>query len=218
MIFFRLFVVLAVSLVTSEGYSQNNFMLKVELDSLYHIDQSYREIMMSQPKKDLLAKAENLSSEEVDQRIFDKMNEIDSSNIKRVKKIIAQMGYPGKSLVGEPTNEAAWHVIQHSKNIEQFFPLIKSAGQKKELPFKLVALMNDRLLVNQGKEQLYGTQARCDNPPIESKNRHPDCYVWPIKDADHVNKRRKKAGFTDTVEENAKRLGIVYERRSLPKK
>lgn len=51
MIFFRLFVVLAVSLVTSEGYSQNNFMLKVELDSLYHIDQLYREIMMSQPKK-----------------------------------------------------------------------------------------------------------------------------------------------------------------------
>ncbi|AUD04109.1 DUF6624 domain-containing protein [Spirosoma pollinicola] len=215
----RFFTVLVLSLVTSISYSQTSAKLKLELDSIYRIDQLYREIMMSQPKKDSLAKAENLSAQGVQQLIFDKMNEIDSSNSKRVRQIIHQVGYPGKSLVGEPTNEAAWYVIQHSKNINQFFPLIEEAGQKKELPFKLVAMMQDRLFVNQGKEQLYGTQARCDNPPAGSVgNQQPDCYIWPIRDAAGVNERRKQAGFGDTVEENAKRLGITYTRRSLSNK
>ena len=34
--------------------------------------------------------------------------------------------------------------------------------------------------------------------------------VWPIKDVKNVNKRRKQAGFENTVEENAKRLGAEY--------
>lgn len=108
--------------ITCQSYSQNLPKLKLELDSIYRIDQLYREIMMNQPKKDFLAKAETLSPQGVQQLIFDKMNQIDSSTIKRVKQIIQQVGYPGKSLVGEPTNEAAWHVIQHSKNIDQFSP------------------------------------------------------------------------------------------------
>lgn len=215
----RLVIALVFSFTTFISYSQNIPKLKLELDSIYRIDQLYREILMNPPKKDSLAKAENLSTQGVQQLIFDKMNAIDSSNIERVKQIIHQVGYPGKSLVGEPTNEAAWNVIQHSKNIGQFFPLIEDAGKKKELPFKLVAMMQDRWLVNQGKEQLYGTQARCDNPSAGSAgNQQPDCYIWPIKDADGVNERRKHAGFADTVEENAKRLGIAYKRRTLPNK
>lgn len=215
--FSRLYIALLISLTSSVGYSQTMPSLKIELDSIYRIDQAYREIMMNQQKKDSLAKVENLSSQGVQQRINSKLKEIDSSNIRRVKQIISQLGYPGKSLVGEPTNEAAWYVIQHSNSIDQFFPLVEQAGKNKELPFKLVAMMQDRLLVHQGKEQLYGTQARCDNPPAGSVgNQQPDCYIWPIKDAAQVNKRRQQAGFADTVEENAKRLGIEYKQRSLP--
>jgi len=36
-------------------------------------------------------------------------------------------------------------------------------------------------------------------------------YVWPIKDAAKVNERRKQAGFDQTVEQNAKRLGFDYK-------
>jgi hypothetical protein len=38
-----------------------------------------------------------------------------------------------------------------------------------------------------------------------------ECFVWPIKDPKNVNKRRKKIGFDDTVEENAKRLQTTYK-------
>lgn len=40
-------------------------------------------------------------------------------------------------------------------------------------------------------------------------------YVVPIKDPKNVNKRRKEAGFDNTVEENASRFGIVYKAYTL---
>ena len=48
-----------------------------------------------------------------------------------------------------------------------------------------------------------------NNPKTGKKE--PFEYVLPIKDAKNVNKRRKKAGFDSTVEENAQRLGVVYK-------
>lgn len=209
-----------VFLVTSTiCFAQMNTRLKVELDSIYAADQLYREILAKPLKKDSLAKAEGYNPQEVQNRIVTKMNMIDASNMKRVEVIINQYGYPGKSLVGEPTNEAAWYVIQHSKNIENYFPMVEEAGRKKELPFTLVAKMQDRLLVQEGKEQIYGTQGRCEFPQGSSTtNQKPDCYIWPIADAAHVNERRKQAGFSTTVEENAKSMGMDYQPRSLPKK
>jgi hypothetical protein len=32
-------------------------------------------------------------------------------------------------------------------------------------------------------------------------------FIWPIADPARVNKRRKDAGFPQTVEDNAKRMG-----------
>jgi hypothetical protein len=218
MIAFRFLLVL-VSLLTLSAYGQVNYQLKVELDSIYRVDQLYRDVADSPQKKDSLIKANHFSQQELDQYIFQKMSVIDSSNLKRVKHIVNQYGYPGTTLVGSPTDEAAWYVIQHSNDIALYFPLIEQAGHRKELPFKLVATMQDRLLMRQGKEQLYGTQIRCQQ--VENKQTGKkvlDCYVWPIANATSVNQRRRQAGFDQSVEENAKRLGFSYEVRTLPKK
>lgn len=134
----------------------------------------------------------------------------DSINIKKIDKIISKYGYPGKSLVGEPENTSAFYVIQHSNKIKNYFPLIKKAGKKNELPKTLVAMMEDRLLVQQGKEQIYGTQGSGFN----TKNGWT-MIIHPIKNPEKVNKLRKKVGFTETVEENAKRLGIDYKVHTL---
>jgi len=46
------------------------------------------------------------------------------------------------------------------------------------------------------------------NPVTGTVEQHS--ITWPIQDPTHVNERRKKAGFDQTVEQNAKRLGIDY--------
>jgi hypothetical protein len=83
---------------------------------------------------------------------------------------------------------------------------MRKAAEEGELPFFRYAMMFDRDLMDQGKEQVYGTQVSCR----KFKNIKDECIVWPIKDPAGVNERRKKAGFTQTVEENAKRLGVEY--------
>jgi hypothetical protein len=73
-------------------------------------------------------------------------------------------------------------------------------------------MMLDRHLMNEGKEQIYGSQGygfAVPNPATGASDFKR--LIWPIKDPAGVNKRRQRAGFDLTVEENAKRLGIPYQ-------
>lgn len=203
----------SVQLLTAQ--TKMNVTLKAQLDSIYAVDQVLRMYFVGETtpaQRDSIEKATGYSKEELRMsNIWNIINYHDSLNMIQVESIIAEYGYPGKSLVGTPTNEAAFYVIQHSPKIFQYFPLIEKAGKRNELSFTLVAKMHDRLLVNQKKEQKYGTQAflkRTINPITgEPESTY---YIWPIKNVKSVNKRRKKAGFSNTVQESAKLMDIDY--------
>jgi len=134
-------------------------------------------------------------------------NSIDSSNLVFVEGVIMKFGYPGRTLVGESTCEAAWNVIQHSSEIDKYIGIIKKAAMEKELPFRLYAMMYDRFLVNHNREQVYGTQVCM----LKLKNGERGWFVYPIKNPGNVNRLRIKAGFEQSVEENAKRLHVEYK-------
>ena len=184
-----------------------NLRLKHELDSLYEVDQRYRAMLFNprlNHRPDSLAAALGVSKEELNSAIMGRMIRTDATNLPRVQAILKQYGYPGKSLVGTPINEAAWHVIQHAPAlIPQYLPMMKTAAEIGELPFRLYATMLDRQLVFENKEQLYGTQAQNYN--------NKEWFIWPIQNPAQVNQRRKQAGFTTTVEEIAARLGVPYK-------
>lgn len=200
-----------------------NEALKKELDDIMKVDQGYRMLFdseITQDKKKQILRDLNIDSDEFEKKRWELVAEHDTLNIKRIESIISQYGYPGKTLVGEPTNHAAWYVIQHSTKIAKYFPLIKEAGEKKEIPFSWVAMMEDRYLMNENKEQIYGTQGKgemtkdTDGTPIFVN------FVWPVKDLKNVNKRRKKAGFDTTFEESIKRMygkDFKYEPYTLEK-
>lgn len=196
------------------GQTEINSNLKRELDSIYSEDQKYRELLFSgilKTKADSVAESYSISTDQLSNYLMNSMIKADSSNSERIERILNQYGYPGKKLVGVPTNEAAFYVIQHSQKIDKYLPVVKKAAEQKELPFRLYALMLDRSRMNQGKEQIYGTQARsfeAFNPQTGKKEFK--MIIWPIQNASTVNRRRKKAGFDQTVEENAKRLGTNY--------
>ncbi|UOG77576.1 hypothetical protein MTX78_24485 (plasmid) [Hymenobacter tibetensis] len=180
--------------------------LKHELDSIYEVDQRYR-AMLFEPRltrnPDSLATALGVSKEALNATIINRMQSADAANMERMHAILKQYGYPGKSLVGAPTNDAAWHVIQHNPaTISTYLPLVKVAAEKGEIPFTRYAMMLDRHLMDGGKEQLYGTQ-------VTSYNGKPP-FVWPIQNPAQVNQRRKQAGFSDTVEKYVTRFGVTY--------
>jgi hypothetical protein len=194
--------------------------LKTELDGIYKSDQILREYLDSTTsdirKMQILNETGYSKSDLENGKVYVVLNKRDSINLIRVEEIITKYGYPGKTLVGEPTNEAAWYVIQHSKKIANYFSIIQEAGSSNEIPFVKVAMMQDRMLMHEGKEQLYGTQVAGENilNTITGKKEFW-YYVWPIQNPKSINELRKDAGFTTTVEEHAKNLGVEYKQYSL---
>lgn len=168
--------------------------LQQALDSILELDQKYRARMHSGDWQD-----------------WGKQMAIDSSNIRFIDSLMAEQGYPGKSLVGEPANKAAWYVIQHSNRIDQFLPQIQAAAEAGELPYRLYAMMLDRSLMQQDKPQLYGTQGMSYfmGTPDEVN------LIWPVEDAANVDARRLEAGFEQTLEAYGKDLfGPEFEYRA----
>lgn len=104
--------------VAAHGQAKLNQRLKRELDSIGIEDQKYRLLFMApmvngaSPKLDSVAKVAMIPAEQVGEYVSQRMVAIDSLNIKRISQLIWQVGYPGKSLVGTPTNEVALDVIQ----------------------------------------------------------------------------------------------------------
>lgn len=200
---------------TASAQTPINQPLKRQLDSVYTEDQRYRELLFSPlltTKADSLAAVYNLPKKDLLDGLMKKLQATDSSNMAAVEAVFQTHGYPGRSLVGTPTNEAAFYVVQHSANIDRYLPLIKKAADENELPFKFYAMMLDRSLMEKGREQVYGTQVMgFETVNATTGKKEFIKVVWPIENAQDVNRRRKEAGFAQTVEENAKRLGVVYK-------
>jgi hypothetical protein len=200
----------------SFSFSQEiNLDLKNELKLILLKDQGFRELLgggISDERKQELLKELSITENdflENERYLFQKN---DSLNLVEVERIIKEYGFPGKSLVGEPENEAAWFVIQHSDKIEEYFPLIKKAGEEGELSLTKVAMMEDRMLTYRGEAQIYGTQGK-GIFKVKNPTKQEDFYyvIWPIKNPDKVNELRKAVGFNSTIEDYAKQLGIVYK-------
>ena len=133
---------------------------------------------------------------------------IDSCNLVQIEKLIAEYGWPGKSFVGASGNQTVFLVIQHAEleTQEKYLPLMQKSVEEGESQMTDFALLQDRVLMRQGKKQIYGSQV------VYGKDGSPEFY--PIDDEKNVNFRRAKIGL-QPIEEYAKFFGIDYK---LPEK
>ena len=128
------------------------------------LDQKYRDtltLLTTPQQANAIAKSLSLSVAQTNDHYWTLQNRIDSLNVIFIELVFEKYGYPGKTLVDTPANETAWYIIQHSPKIHQYISMMKKAAGENELPFRLYAMMLDRDLVNQGKEQVYGSQFMC---------------------------------------------------------
>ena len=212
-------IIILISFTSTLTAQEINLGLKMRLDSIYYKDQVLRKISQpetSKEKKHQILKEFGYSEEEFAKDKWKIISLNDSLNLIDIKEIIENYGYPGNTLVGKPTNKSAWFVIQHSNEIEKYFPIIKNAGKNNEIPLTLVAMMEDRMLMFKGLEQIYDTQGnRSWNINKQTEKKEYVMFIWPIKEPEKVNELRKAIGFTTTIEEYSKLLGINYKIYSL---
>lgn len=109
-------------------------------------------------------------------------------NQKRLFELLDKYGWPVASEVTEYAAAGAALVINHS-NYEtraKYFPMLEEAFKKGEAQPLRYAKMCDRLLVEQGKKQLYGTQIKFENGVR---------VIHPIQDPENVDQRRDEIGL-----------------------
>jgi hypothetical protein len=79
-----------------------------------------------------------------------------------IRKIVTEHGWPGRSLVGPEGAMAAWVLAQHLDEElalqRQCLGLLERAVADGEADAESLAYLADRVLVNEGKPQRYGTQ------------------------------------------------------------
>jgi uncharacterized protein (TIGR02145 family) len=168
---------------TEQRQTSPDSIVKYQLESIGVKDQTLRMVLPEVEKKFGRKTRET-------QYFWSLIHRQDSINEKEVINIIDNHGWLGISRVGEPANQALWLVIQHAplKLQEKYLPYLKESVEKGESPGWHSAFLEDRILMRQGKKQIYGTQSITD--PVSGRT-----DIYPIQDVENVNARREKIGL-----------------------
>ncbi|MCH7905058.1 MAG: hypothetical protein IH944_10905 [Armatimonadetes bacterium] len=173
-------------LVTLHGVDQDkvidrNTLLETELISMSVSDQAVRNRMTKFFQ----------SGEEIPPELAKEVAQVDKANRERLKEIVAEHGWPTYALVGATAAHAAWLLVQHSDRDIEFqkkcLALMEPLVEKNQVGKSDFAYLWDRVAVNGGKKQRYGTQ-------IESKD-----GKWqpkPVEDPKNLDKRRAEVGLS----------------------
>ncbi|MBI5671184.1 MAG: hypothetical protein HZC41_24570 [Chloroflexi bacterium] len=138
------------------------------------------------------------------------MATVHSRNNALMRGIIEQYGWPGRSLVGDDGGEAAWLVVQHAildpELQERCLPLLEAAYKAGEVPGRHLATLTDRVRMQKGEPQIYGSILVGDD--------NGQLIPWTIDDPEQVDKRRAAMGLPPMAEH----LGQSKERVDLETK
>jgi len=128
----------------------------------------------------------------------------DSLNLVRVTAILDSAGWLGVDVLGHKANQALFLVLQHAdaqpKLQEAYLPMMREAVEQDHARASELAMFEDRVAVNNGRLQIYGSQIGW---------RDGKGFVKPLVDEEHVNERRAAVGL-EPLERYTERFGFTW--------
>lgn len=118
--------------------------------------------------------------------LIDTIRKSREENTNDLCAIVKQYGWPTRDLVGDEGARAAFFLLRNSSTSElqrDLLPVIIAAVKKGEITKASFAAYIDRLRLNAGLKQIFGTQATILNDFL---------VLFPITDEAHVDARRKQ--------------------------
>lgn len=157
--------------------------LKKILNQVFEDDQKYRKVSRK------LLDQYGQNSKEV-QEIIEKTAILDKKNLERIEIILEQYGWLSKDIIGFKESEAIFLVIQHASLDTQikYFPIMEKAVELGNARKCDLAMLQDRILVKQGKKQIYGTQ-------LIYNEELGQYVVEPLVYPEKVDERRETVGL-----------------------
>jgi len=156
--------------------------------------------LISMMKKDQKMRKKWAESD-FDMKCFD--FDTNNHNKKRIKEIISDMKeWPKISEYGKEACEAAWVLVQHLEKDdldfrEKALKMMRDLSEN-EVDKKLIAKLEDRNMVMQGRPQIYGTSFEIN---FEKGTTRPHDFLGSLEE---LNKRRQRMGL-DKIESHIKR-------------
>lgn len=171
-----------------------NTALQIELLDRGHRDQAVRD--------SVFGKGTDLDSSDV--RL---MQQVDMENTTWLKELVAREGWPTRAKVGAEAANSAFLILQHAVHDPAFQQMmldtISQAYQRGEVEGQSYALLYDRVTVQSGGKQRYGSQAQIRNHRI---------VFEPIEDSAKVDSLRASVGLPPLAEYR-RALDSVYFRK-----
>lgn len=176
-----------IQLCSSTGAAQNieNKELQMELIKMYINDQSTRGNVLG----DIISKykLEGYKLTDLDAMSIDKINR------DRLKEIIHQFGFPTKQLVGKDAMQGIFLMIQHSDNDREWqkgqLVNIERGVKQGDMDGQSYAYLYDRIKINGGEKQLYGTQFK----NVDQINKTVE--LAETEDIENLDMRRMEVGM-----------------------
>ncbi len=149
------------------------------LDSMAILDQRVQ--------NDLIANKDPQKKDSLSRKEF----EIFGLDCMLAKKIFSAHGFPGYNHVGKQSSFNYWLIIQHCDNDPEFQSLVLDAMKVQVLKGNAsgsnYAYLLDRVKINTGQKQIYGTQVSYDD--------NGNAYPKNFENWDKVDEMRSKAGL-----------------------
>lgn len=175
-------------LAATATLAQTNVALRQELLELRETDQAGR-VRLNEAMQE-----HGPNSPEVF-ALWEEQERVDARNLQRLREIVAEHGWPGIGMTGHDGAATAFLIVQHATHEAQveLLPLIVAAAEAGEADRGHAAMLQDRVLVAQGRPQRYGSQLYSDEATGELK-------LYPIEDEASVDARRAEVGMPPLAE------------------
>jgi hypothetical protein len=165
------------------------------------MNDALREELLAMEAEDRRMRAELMAEGVLGDGYHPRMQAVHDRNAARLTEIIAEHGWPGRSLAGDDGSHAAWFIVQHAiahpALQRRCLLLLREAVQAGEAAKAQIAYLEDRIRYMEGQPQLYGTQYDWDE--------NGELSPHPIEDPASVDERRRSVGL-GTLAENTRRL------------
>jgi len=153
---------------------------------LHWTNDSLRQVLVALEDRDQSAR-ESFGAQATDTAYGRRLLALDSTLAESMRLILDRFGLPTRAMVGAKGSDAAMLIVQHNADLQAPVLAMAKAAPPGQISPQALAMLEDRLLVHEGKPQRYGTQFTLA----------PDGLFRfaPAAGVDRLEARRAKAGL-----------------------
>jgi hypothetical protein len=156
------------------------------------LNEALRRELLGMREEDRRVRTELANAGELGGPYVRRMEEVHIRNAARLRALISEHGWPVEDIAGKDGSEAAWFIAQHAVGEPEFqrmaLSLLQAATAGGKIPAWHVAYLEDRVAMQEGRPQRFGTQW-IDDP------RDGFIRPWKLAEPENANALRASVGL-----------------------